>query len=190
MMSKKKSNKILIIALSLLALIFVLTAIIGSKTAYEKKRTTEQLTELDFNSMQEFSAENAAVVMDALKSGSKGKLEDLMTDTVGLDGVMNFAKWNKADFKKAVSMGAGSLTAAPDGSGKMDINERFFVDIGDTRYVIFVETLTSRWGRENDGISAIGVTTYDHFDELGYNWNGEADEQSALAGDLWWDKQN
>ena len=190
MMSKKRSNQILIIALLFLALIFVLAVILGSESAYEKKRASEQLTELDFNSMQAFSTENAAVVMDALKSGSKGKLEDLIPDTGGLDDVMNFAKWSKADFKKAVSLGAGSLTTAPDASGKMDINERFFVDIGDTRYVLFVETLTSRWGRENDGISAIGVTTYDHFDELGYNWNGEADEQSALAGDLWWDKQN
>ena len=189
-MSKKRSNQILIIALLFLALIFVLAVILGSESAYEKRRATEQLTELDFNSMQAFSTENTAVVMDALKSGSKGKLEDLMPDTGGLDGVMNFAKWNKADFKKAVSMGAGSLTAAPDGSGKMDINERFFVDIGDTRYVIFVETLTSRWGRENEGISAIGVTTYDHFSELEYNWNGEADEKSALAGELWWNKQN
>lgn len=188
MMSKKRSNQILIIALLFLALIFVLAVILGSESAYEKKRASEQLTELDFNSMQAFSTENTAVVMDALKSGSKGKLEDLMPDTGGLDEVMNFAKWNKADFKKAVSLGAGSLTTSPDASGKMDINERFFVDIGDTRYVLFVETLTSRWGRENDGISAIGVTTYDHFDELGYNWNGEADEQSALAGNLWWDK--
>lgn len=187
-MSKNKSNKILICALVILALIFALTAIIGSKTAYDKKRASEKLTELDFNSMQAFSTENSAAVMDALKSGSKSKLEDLLLNDGGIDEVMGFAKWNKADFKKAVSLGAGSLTAAPDGSGKMDISERFFVDIGDTKYVIFVETLTSRWGRDNDGVSAIAVTTYEHFNEIDYNWNGEADEQSALAGELWWNK--
>ena len=189
-MSKNRSNKILIGSLIFLVLIFALTAIIGSKTAYEKRRATEQLTELDFNSMQAYSAQNSTAVMDALKSGNKGKLENLLLSDGGIDEVMNFAKWNKADFKKAVSMGAGSLTAAPDGSGKMDISERFLVDIGDAKYVIFVETLTSRWGRENAGVSAVGVTTYEHFDELDYDWNGAADEQSALAGETWWNKQN
>lgn len=189
-MSKKRSNKILICALLILALIFALTAMISSKKAYKEKRASEQLTELDFNSMQAFSTENAAAVMDALKSGNKGKLEELLISDAGIDEVMNFAKWNKADFKNAVSLGAGSLTAAPDGAGKMDISERFFVDIGDTEYVLFIETLTSRWGRENNGISAIGVTTYAHFDEKEYGWNGEPDDQSVLAGELWWNKQN
>ena len=188
-MNKKKSNQILIIALLILALIFILTTMIVSKKTYEKRRATEQLTELDFNSMQAFSAENSAAVMDALKSGNKGKLENLMLNDSGIDEVMNFAKWNKADFKNAVSLGAGSLTAAPDGAGKMDVSERFFVDIGDTKYVIFVETLTSRWGRENDGVSAVGVTTFAHFDEKDYDWNGDPDDQSALAGELWWNKE-
>lgn len=187
-MNKKKSNQILIISLMLLVLIFAVTAIISAKKAYDNRLATEQLTELDFNSMQAFSAENASAVMDALKSGSKGKLEELLIGDAGIDEVVSFAKWNKADFKNAVSLGAGSLTAAPDGEGKMDISERFFVDAGDTKYVLFVETLTSRWGRENNGISAIGVTTYAHFDEKGYEWNGEPDDQSVLAGELWWNK--
>ncbi len=187
-MSKNRSNKILICSLLILALIFALTAMISSKKAYKEKRASEQLTELDFNSMQAFSTENAAVVMDALKSGNKDKLGKLMSNTGGIDEVMNFAKWNKADFKNAVSLGAGSLTAAPDGAGKMDISEKFFVDIGDTKYVLFIETLTSRWGRDNEGVSAIGVTTYSHFDEKESDWNGEPDDQSVLAGELWWNK--
>lgn len=188
MMSKNRSNKILICSLLILALIFALAAMISSKKAYKEKLASEQLTELDFNSMQAFSTENAAVVMDALKSGNKEKLGKLMSDTGGIDEVMNFAKWKKADFKNAVSLGAGSLTAAPDGAGKMDISERFLVDTGDTKYVLFIETLTSRWGRDNDGISAIGVTTYAHFEEKEYDWNGEPDDQSVLAGELWWNK--
>ena len=187
-MNKKKSNQILIIALMLLVLIFAVTAIISAKKAYDNRRATEQLTELDFNSMQAFSTENASAAMDALKSGNKGKLEELLISDAGIDELMNFAEWKKADFKTAVSLGAGSLTAAPDGAGKMDISERFFVDAGDTKYVIFIETLTSRWGRENNGISAIGVTTYAHFDEKDYDWNGEPDDQSVLAGELWCNK--
>ena len=189
-MSKNRSNKILIGALIILALIFVLAALIGSKTAYNKKVASEQLTEVDFNSMQAFSAENSAAVMDALKSGSKGKLEELLPNAEGIDELMGFAKWNKANFRKAVSLGAGSLTTAPDGSGKMDVSEMFLVDIGDTKYVLFIETLTSRLGRNNEGVTAVGATTYEHFEEIDRNWSGVPDEQSVLAGKLWWNKQN
>ena len=189
-MSKNRSNKILITALIILALIFALAAYIGSKTAYDKKLAAEQLTELDFNSMQAFSAENSAAVMDALKSGSKGKLEELMLNDGGIDDLLNYAKWNKADFKKAVSLGAGSLTAAPDGAGKMDVSEMLLVDIGDTKYVLFVETLTSRLGRNNEGVTAVAATTYEHFNEVEPAWTGEPDDQSVLAGELWWNKQN
>jgi len=54
--------------------------------------------------------------------------------------------------------------------------------------VLFIETLTSRWGMNNEGVSAVGVTTFSHFDGVDYNWSGEKDDQSALAGELFWDK--
>ncbi len=187
-MKKKRSNKILIAALILLAVVFVITAITVSKSTYEKKVAEEKLTEVDFYSMQDFCGKNARAVMDALKSGSKDKLAELMPGAAGMDDVMAFADWSKADFKKAESMGAGSLTSAPDESGKMDISERFFVEAGDKKYVLFIETLTSRWGRKNEGVTAVGVTTYEHFDDVGFDWNGEAGDYSALAGELWWNK--
>lgn len=187
-MKKKRSNRILTAALIVLALIFVLVAVRASKATYDRKVAEEKLTEVDFYSMQSFCGENAKAVMDALKSGSKDKLASLMPGASGVEDVMEFADWSKADFKKAESMGAGSLTASPDESGKMDISERFFVEVGDKKYVLFIETLTSRWGRKNEGVSAVGVTTYEHFDDTGFAWNGEADDHSALAGELWWNK--
>jgi hypothetical protein len=136
--------------------------------------------------MSEFSASNSERVMKALASGNSKKLEKQMIDSEGAAAVMEFADWKNADFEKAISMGAGSLTTAPDENGKMDISERFFVDIGDTRYLLFVETSTSRWGRANDGVSAVAVTTLEHFDELDWDWNGEPDDSSVLAGKLLW----
>lgn len=185
----KKANKRLIISgIILLVILFAIVAAISAKVAYEKRLQSENLTELDFYSMQKFCGENSEAVMNALKSGNKSKLEELMVNSNGIDDVLAFADWSKAKFKNAVSQGAGSLTAAPDESGKMDISERIVVEIGDSKYVMFIETLTSRWGRENDGVSAIGVTTYEHFEETDSDWNGEADEESALAGELWWNK--
>lgn len=187
-MKKSRSNKILTAALIVLAVIFVLVAVMVSKATYNRKVAEEKLTDVDFYSMQSFCGENAEAVMDALKSGNKDKLAALMPGASGIEDVMEFADWRKADFKKAESLGAGSLTAAPDESGRMDVSERFFVEAGDKKYVLFVETLTSRWGRKNEGVSAVGVTTYKHFDDTGFVWNGEKDDSSALAGELWWNK--
>ena len=189
-MKKKRSPAALMLLLIFLAAVFALVTVRVSRATYEKRIAEEQLTELDFYSMQEFSEVNSKAVMAALKSGDPEKLKELMPGAEGIEDVMTFADWSKADFGKARSMGAGSLTEAPDGDGRMDISERFIVEAGDTKYVLFVETLTSRWGRQNDGVTAVAVTTYDHFDAVDFDWLGEAGDYSALAGSLWWNKQN
>lgn len=187
-MEKKKNNRLLITVLALLAVVFVITAVISARSAYNKRIAEEKLTEADFYSMQEFCGQNASAVMNALASGNKDKLQKLMPGAEGIDDVMGFADWSKADLKGAVSMGAGSLSASPDKDGMMDISEKFIVQAGDDKYVLFIETLTSRWGRENEGVSAVGVTSYGHFSDLNYDWAGEPDDQSVLAGKLRWKK--
>ena len=111
-----------------------------------------------------------------------------MISSDGIESVVNFADWKQADFDNAVSMGSGSLSGEPDADGRLDESERFFVYVGSNRYVFFIETQTSEYGRKNDGISAIGVTTFSHFDATDYAWNGEKDDQSVLAGQLFWQK--
>lgn len=185
---QKKKNPAFGIILILILIAAVLAGVNAYRTAYNKKAAAETFTEPDFNSMQAYSEENSKAVMDALRSGKAGNLEKLMITSEGAEEVVSFAEWDKADFDSAVSMGAGSLSASPDDNGQMDISERFFVDINDVRYVLFIETLTSRWGMNNEGVSAVGVTTFSHFDGLDYNWSGEKDDQSALAGELFWDK--
>ena len=161
-MEKKKNNKLLIAALALIAVVFVITAVISARSAYNKRIAEEKLTEVDFYSMQQFCGKNASAVMDAIASGKKEKLEKQLPGAEGIDDVMGFADWSKADFKGAVSMGAGSLSASPDENGMMDISEKFIVQAGDDKYVLFIETLTSRWGRENEGVSAVAT-----LDEIG-----------------------
>lgn len=188
-MKKKKRNPLLfIIALLVLAIAFAVIYFSNEDSVYKSRVAEEELTTIDFYSMQEYCSKNAAAVMDALKTGNTKKLETLMIDPAGADALMSFADWKNADFENATSMGAGSLTPAPDENGKMDISERFIVNVGEVKYVLFVETLTSRWGMNNDGVSAAAATTFGHFDGTDYAWNGEADDQSALAGTLWWNK--
>ena len=181
-MNRKKSNQILLIAVLLMALIFTVVTVRTAKVTYNKKVAQETVTEPDFNAMTDFSNENSKEVMKALKAGSAEKLGTLMTDPKGAEDVIGFAEWSKADFDNAVSLGAGSFSTAPDKDGRMDISERFVVTIGEQKYVLYIETLTSRHGMNNDGVSAVGVTTYDHFEQLGSFWNGEADDSSVAAG--------
>ena len=172
---KAKTKQRIIALVIFAAILILLTMAIVAHSTYKAKRQNEHLKNIDFYKMSEFSEKNSELVMKALASGDSKKLEKLMIDSEGA---------------AAVSMGAGSLTEAPDENGNMDISERFLVDIGDTRYLLFVETSTSRWGRANDGVSAVAVTTLEHFDELGWNWSGEPDEHSVLAGKLLWNAGN
>ena len=181
-------RKLLIFVAALAVLFVAVTAITASKTLNEAK-ANETFTEIDYYSMQEYSDQNVESIMKALKSGSSENLSKLITasDTKeGVDAVLEFADWSNADIENAVGLGAGSLSPEPDANGRMDVSERFFVYAGDSKYVLFIETLTSRWGRNNDGVSAVAVTTFEHFDALDYGWNGESDDYSAVAGSLFW----
>ena len=127
--------------------------------------------------------------MKAMKSGSAEKLGAEMIDPKGAETVMSFADWTKADFDNAVSMGAGSLSETPDKNGMMDISERFIVTVGEQKYVLYIETLTSRHGMNNEGVKVVAATTYEHFDQSGYVWSGDADDSSAVAGESFLKKE-
>lgn len=180
--SRKKSTIILLSALIIMVLTFVAVTFSIAKSTYERNVAEEKITEPDFYSMAEFSAKNSDSVMKALKAGDAEKLKTLMINSEGVEELLDFADWAEADLENVTSMGAGSLSAAPDKKGQMDISERFFVNVGDQKYVLYIETLTSRHGMINEGVSLVGATTYEHFDELDYNWNGDSDDSSAAAG--------
>lgn len=179
---KKRIAALLVMMVAL----FVIALLISSLVTYKSKRANEKLDNVDTYKMESYSETNSAKVMKALASGKSKKLSKLMVSSEGADELMDFADWKNADFKNAVSLGSGSLMKAPDKNGKMEVDERFFVDVDGQKYVLFIESSTSRWGRKNDGVSAIAATTYDHFDEMDYEWNGEPDDESVLAGNLIW----
>ena len=188
------------------------------RAEWEREKENKKYDAIDYYSMSEFSRENSESVMTALKSGDTDYLLDLFvvindTGSAGNDGaddaddsgeayvpitlgelkagvreILEFAEWQEADFENAVSMGSGSLMTQPDADGRMDVSERFFVDVDGSTYVLFVETVASKWGRENEGVSAIGVMTYSNFDNIEYAWLGEKTDYSALAGKLFWEE--
>ena len=185
MNGKKKA----LIFLAALALLFVAISAWTAKRTFDERKASEVFTEVDYYSMQEYCDINSEAVMAALKSGKPDKLTALLTaakSSEGVDKLFEFADWKNADFENAVGMGSGSLSPAPDADGRMDVSERFFVDVDGKRYVLFIESVTSRWGRDNDGVSAVAATSYSHFDELGYAWNAKDDDGTVRAGTLFW----
>lgn len=174
------------IILVLLAVVFLGVAVLTGVHTYRQRMANESFDVIDIYSMHEFSQKNSEQALQALKDGDSAKLEELLVNSKGLSDVMSFAEWSGLDIENAVSMGSGSLSTKADAKGRIDVSERWIVETADNKYVLFIETLASRWGRKNEGLSAIGVTSFDHFNDVDYNWAGEAGESSALAGELFW----
>lgn len=184
---KKGQNRGVRIFMLFLAALFVCTFVFNAVRTYKTKLKEETFDQVDFYSMAEFSSENSEEVIKALRSGNMKKLTKLVGDEAGAEEVMGFADWRSANFDTAVSYGAGSLSTAADKKGRIEVAERIVVQAGETKYMFYIETLTSRWGRKNEGVDAVGVTTYSHYKDLDSNWSGEKDEESALAGTLFRD---
>ena len=185
----KKNYIPLILAAVFMIALFATVTITTARNTYEKNVAEEHFDEYDFYSMQEISTENSKAVFDALKKGDKETLSELMINDENIDSVLDFADWSKLSFKKATSFGAGSLSPSTDKNGRADINEKFVVKTGGDKYVLYIESLTSRWGRVNEGVSAIAVITAEHYENTYSTWNGEKDDSTALAGELFWKKQ-
>ena len=185
---KKAKHRGVMIFLLMLAVLFVCVFAFSMVKTYKTRLANESFDQTDFHSMAEYSAKNSEKVVKALKSGNMKRLSKLVGDEAGAEAVMSFADWRNANFDKAVSYGAGSLSTVADNKGRIDVADRIVVQAGGTKYMLYIETLTSRWGRRNEGVSAVGVTTYSHYIELDSSWNGEKDDESALAGKLFHDK--
>ena len=179
----------LFLAVLFMIALFATVTISTAKNTYKQNIANEHFDEYDFYSMQKISTENCKVVFDALKKGDKETLSELMINDENIDSVLEFTDWGKLSYKKATSYGAGSLSPSADENGRADINEKFVVKTGGDKYVLYIESLTSRWGRVNEGVSAIAVTTAEHYENTFTTWNGEKDDSTALAGELFWKKQ-
>ena len=195
-MKRKRNNKIMLITVAvILILLFCISAALMSGRTREKlieeekQGMPETVAELDVYDMHDHCSKNSVKVLEYLKAGNTKGLEKLMISSEGLDELMLYTDWSTADLDNTVSLGTGSLSPAPDANGKMDVSERIFVDTDNGRFVFFIETVTSDNGKMNDGVSAIGVTSFGYFDSTDYEWNGEAGDDSVLAGKLYWDKE-
>lgn len=192
-MSRRFRNN-LIILLLVVVTVFVSVKVFASMVEYfadrryQKNIENESFTEVDTYKLSVYSEENAVAALKALKSGSKDKLEKLFTDKTDVTELMEYADWSSMDEERSRTLGGGSYMYEPDSNGRMDFGETYWIRIGKKTYVMYIQTVCSRYGKANDGISAIAATTWEHYDSIHWLWEWQTDKNEVLAGTPYSDK--
>ena len=182
-MLKKIIKGILIIVLVAalgVALIYY-TGIVAGRT-YQERVNSETSKDLDVYKMQKYAHENAEEILKALEKCDAEKLEESINEPSNVEELINYADWKKLDKKGSTSFGTGSFMPKPDKEGKMDVGEQIILKVGKEKYALYVQTLTSRYGKINDGVTCVAVTTFKHFDEIDYLWLWQSDSKTLRAG--------
>lgn len=149
---------------------------------YQERVNNEQNTELDVYKMQKYAADNAEKVLKALKKEDADKIAELVPKAANVNELMQYADWGELDINNKTSFGTGSFMPKPNKKGKMDVGEQIILSAGNGRYAIYVQTVTSRYGKIDNGISCIAVTTWKHFDEIDYAWKWITDSGTLRVG--------
>lgn len=157
------------------------TGVVAGRT-YEERVASESVKDPDVYKMQNYAHENAELVLKALKKGDVEKIKENMKNTANLDEFMKYADWDHLDIKGSTSFGTGSFMPKPDSKGRMDVGEQIIIKAGNTKYAVYVQTLTSRCGKINEGITCLAVTTFKHFDEIDYAWHWQTDTGTLRVG--------
>lgn len=182
-MFKKVLKGILIIVLVVAlggALIYY-TGIVAGRT-YQERVNSETSKDLDVYKMQNYAHENAEIILKALKKCDAEKLKENINEATNVEELIDYADWKNLDIKGSTSFGTGSFMPRPDKDGKMDVGEQIILKVGKEKYAFYVQTLTSRYGKINEGITCVAVTTFKHFDEIDYLWLWQSDSKTLRVG--------
>lgn len=179
----RNTSKIVVFIILIIGIIIAVTTITARLT-YKNKIAEEQFTEPDMYKMQEYSNKNSMGVFQALKDGDRKILGELVISNDNFDKLLKYANWDQMDIDKVSSSGAGSMMPKPDKNGRMDVVEMFGVKIGGKKYVVYIQTVVSRWGKANDGVSCIAVTTTKRYEETDGELDWKTDKEVIRAGKM------
>lgn len=168
-------------AIMVVILIFVAIMFVTSYATYYFAKANLSTKVLDEFQVQEFSSENCDAVFKALKGGGAG-LGDLMDEGTKTRKLLDYAEWPSADFEDKMSLGGGSFMDGADAEGYYAYEDIWSVYVNDERYIMCIQTVTSRYGRENDGVSCIAISTWDHYLGIDREWDIDNDENTVLIG--------
>lgn len=182
MRSKVFKSIVAILFIALLVIVFVIVTTRTANKTYDSRVANEKNTEVDVYKMETYARDNAAKVLDILQDKDKDALESTLLNPSNVDKLINYADWDKLDTDKMTSFGTGSYMPKPDEDGKMDVGELISLKLGKDEYVIYIQTLTSRWGKIDEGVSCIAVVNRKRFDDVDYAWEWQTDNKTLRAG--------
>ena len=182
-MFKRTFNSILtvILIIGLIAGFVYWTGRTAGKT-YQERVNNEQNTELDVYKMQKYAVDNTEKVLEALVAGDSDEIAELVPRATNVKELMEYADWENLDLDKKTSFGTGSFMPKPDKNGKMDVGELITLKTQNGKYVMYVQTVTSRYGIIDDGVSCIAVAKWKHYDDTDYSWDWKTDSETLRVG--------
>lgn len=184
-MARRKKSKNNIIIILVLILTLIVSAFIVVKVArytYSKNVANEHFTEQDTYKMSVYSEENSTKALKALRDKDVDDLKELLIDDTHAEELINYADWSEINLEKTRTLGGGSYMSEPDSNGRMDFGEMYWVKTGNKKYIMYIQTVCSRYGKANDGIQAIAVTTEDHYEAIDWEWEWQEDDKTLIAG--------
>lgn len=181
MKKKKKKTGDLVLALIVVLVMFIAAMYISAQLTYKYAKTHLYTTEMDWYNVQDYNMKNCNKVFDALKNGGEG-LNDIIIEDVDITPLMDYANWENAEFEDIRAFGGGNTSLEPDSKGRIEYGDMWCVTIDGDRYMMYIQSISSRYGRNNDGVSFIAVTHWSHYDNIDWEWDWDDDEHTVTLG--------
>lgn len=174
-----------VVTIIFIFVLFLATFTIVSKTAkktYEKRISQEKNINLDVYKMHKFARENTQYVIKALQRENAKKIRKIVINPLNVQKLLDEVDWKNLKDDNIRSFGTGSFSSKPNNKGEIDIGEQMSIKIGKKRFALYIQTITSRYGRINEGVSCIAITSFKHYDDLDYEWNWQTDDETLRVG--------
>lgn len=187
-MAKKNTKGNILNSIGCLLTLVIVVAIFAFVTGwsanrqYEKRVSEENFTEQDTYKMSVYSEENTNKVIEALKNKDAEGLSSMMIGNPDVSELLDYVEWQNMAPDKTKTLGGGSYMSEPDSDGRMDFGEAYWLRIDKKTYVMYVQTVCSRYGKANDGVSAVAVTDWDYYDSIDWSWEWQEDKHTVMAG--------
>lgn len=189
-MAKTKNNKSqasrvkkqdMLIALSVIVVLLFAIMLFVAFASYKYATKHFPARALDYYKIQEYSLENSEDVFESLANGGEG-LRELMAGRENVHELLKFADWESGDYENVRSFGGGNFSKRCNDKGQIEYADMWWVPIGDEKYMIYIQSVSSRYGRDNDGVKCIAVTSYSHYSDIDGEWDWRTDDETVRIG--------
>ena len=188
-----KERKTVIAAVLVFATLIVCLTLLIQYRAYNSQ--LKKTGKIDLYSMQVGSIENGEKLFDALENET-ADLEILFKETYDriddsmkneIENLGAYTDWGECDFDNIRNMGGGFVGDSEKeywGDEKLYYENYWVLESSQQSYVIYLQCAYEAWGRENKGIWAVAVTSWDNYYNRDDFWDYKTDDETIRIGEL------